>query len=392
MSVRVSVETSTVSIQVMVNGFPFTIEIEHPLVGVLLHIAKGSFQGVELHPLYIVENDTDLGALRDFLLQEKEELAPPPPKLLVDVQEGLGFHEPEFCEEGVNGSYFMKNKNGQTVAIFKPADEEGRLSPKRKKSSEDDDEETPIVDRGIADGEGAQREVAAYLLDRKHFSSVPETITATFESFKVAGVEMGPKTGSLQEFVENDGSAEDIGPGVFPAHQVHKIGVLDMRIFNNDRHLGNILYRQMEEGDPGYQLVPIDHGLSLSPTLEHGWFDWLMWPQAKHPFDEKTKEHIASLDVEEDARVLRELGIREECIQTMKITTTFLKKATTAGLTLYDIGTLSTRTVPEEPSELENMVEEARAKTSEEKKQSTFFPILFSIMDKRISGLSTVSL
>jgi hypothetical protein len=30
----------------------------------------------------------------------------------------------ELCEEGVGGTYFMKNKKGRRIAIFKPQDEE----------------------------------------------------------------------------------------------------------------------------------------------------------------------------------------------------------------------------------------------------------------------------
>jgi len=376
MNVQISVENSTVSIEVYVRVFgPFTIAIAHPLVSVLNHIAKGSIQGDELNPLYIVEDGTEVNEILHET--KKEELQA---KLLVDVVEGLEVHPPEVCMEGINGSYLMKDKEGKTIAIFKPRDEEGRNSPKR---SEDDE----ILDRGIVDGEGAQREIAAYLLDRNHFSGVPETILATFQSFMVEGVEKGPKTGSLQAFVDNDGSVEDIGPGMFPAQEVHKIGVLDLRIFNNDRHLGNFLYREELEGS--VTLVPIDHGLSLSSTLEHGWFDWLMWPQAKQPFSSETKEYIAQLDIEEDARVLRDLAISNECIRTMKITTTLLKKGAAAGLSLYTIGTMASRTDPDEPSELEKMVEQAQSKFPAEQEQD-FLETLFGIMDTRIASIKAV--
>jgi len=154
-----------------------------------------------------------------------------------------------------------------------------------------------------------------------------------------------------------------------------------MRIFNNDRHAGNILYKERADGT--YELVPIDHGLSLSPTLQHGWFDWLMWPQAKQPFDNETKEYISSLDVEEDARLLQQLGVGPECIRTMWITTSFLKKAAAAGLTLYDIGTMASRTLPEEPSELEQMVEQASGQFPND--EVAFITALESIMDTRIA-------
>jgi len=276
---------------------------------------------------------------------------------------------PEPIEEGVNGAYFMKNEEGQTIAIFKPKDEEGSRSP--KKSKDDNDE---ILDRGIHDGEGIQREVAAYFLDKDHFAGVPETLMAELE------IDGATRIGSLQRFVENDGASWDMGPNRFPVNQVHKIGVLDLRIFNNDRHGGNILYRETEDGQ--YELIPIDHGLSLSDNFEHAWFDWITWPQAKVPFERSTLDYIHSIDIESDAEVLATLGVREECIKTMIISSTLLQKGAAAGLTLFDIASMASRTDLEEPSLLEQMVARAteQAKTSEE-----FYTLLWRIMDEEIS-------
>jgi len=196
MDVRVSVEDTLLSIHLSVNGNPtfWTIEINHPLVPVLSQITQGSFKGLELHPLYIVDEPEHLGDEIPIIDNEA-------PNLLDRVKEGLLYHSPEPCEDGVNGSYFLKDKEGTTIAIFKPKDEEGKRSPKKKK-----EEDVESLDRGIVDGEGAQREVAAFLLDRNHFASVPQTIMATLENFTVDGVDKGDKTGSLQEFVVNDGS------------------------------------------------------------------------------------------------------------------------------------------------------------------------------------------
>lgn len=385
--IRVSVEEQTLTIHVGVEN-PITIEIEHPLVGVLSQVTNGSLKNFDLHPLYIVEdrsrdpsknsiatnNTANPSSTAAFQLREEEHTLPPVqlPQLLKSIIEGLDHHSPVPCEIGVNGTYFLKDKNGDTAAIFKPSDEEGSRSPKKAY------EDIPFVDRGIADGEGVQREVAAFLLDHDHFSGVPETLVATFDHFTVDGTDCGTKTGSLQAFVENDGSTEDFGPAAFPIHQVHKIGVLDLRIFNNDRHSGNILLR---EGPQGYELIPIDHGLSLSPNFQHGWFDWLMWPQAKQPFDQETRDYIARLDVEKDAQILRDLGLNEECIQTMKISTTLLKKGTLAGLSLYDIGSMASRMDPDEPSELEKMIEQAKSEGGDDQ---TFTTTLYRIMDSAI--------
>jgi len=347
---------TTLSIHFVFQGEPFTVKIGHPLLAVLGDIKWGSFQDVScIEPLYIV-ND---GSYDEKSPKERQAEFKPlsDPLLLTRVKEGLEFHSAQLCEEGINGTYFMKDKDGEIIAVFKPQDEEGKGSPK----PQDKDE---ILDRGIVDGEGALREVAAYLLDKDHFSGVPKTLLVEIPHFKIAGQDVGTKTGSLQEFVQNEGASWDMGPGRFPIREVHKIGVLDLRIFNNDRHGGNILFKEGPEGD--YELIPIDHGLSLSPTLQHANFEWMMWPQAKQPFDEDTKAYIQNIDIEADAQLLKILGVRPECITTMKISTTLLKKAAAAGLSLYDIGNMASRTDLEVPSDLENMADSARKHVSEQ--------------------------
>lgn len=128
-----------------------------------------------------------------------------------------------------------------------------------------------------------------------------------------------PKTGSLQEFIENDGCAEDFGPRVFPVKDVHKIGVLDVQILNIDRHSGlqkfkdselifqgNILIKEID-APKKFELVPIDHGFSLPDNLEVPWFAWMNWPQAKIPFDDEVKSYINRINVEKDAQLLHEV-------------------------------------------------------------------------------------
>jgi len=374
---RISLDETTLSIHLTYNGEAFTVKIGHPLLACLDHLKQGSWKTVQfIDPLYIVEGTVYSGR-KDDAIEENTATPLPEPELLARVREGLEYFNPELCEEGVNGTYFMKDKEGRKIAVFKPMDEEGGSSPKK-----DREDVASVINRGILDGEGVQREVAAYLLDKGHFSGVPETLLVDIPNFRIDGVDVGTKTGSLQEFVDNVGASWDVGPGDFPVHEVHKIGVLDLRIFNNDRHGGNVLLKERPDGE--YELVPIDHGLSLSPGLEHGWFDWLMWPQAKQPFDDETKSFIQNIDIEADVQLLGNLGVRLECIQTMKISSTLLKKAADAGLTLYEIGSMASRTVLEEPSELELMVAEARRRAGVH--ECAFYEALWSLMDDGIAA------
>jgi hypothetical protein len=318
-------------------------------------------------------------------------------ELAAQSEEGLLYYAPQLCEEGVNGTYFLQNKNGSSIAVFKPEDEEGNSDSNPKKefsddlagcnagedsisqniSADSDAEGSPsslsplVLQHGVYPGEQATREVAAYLLDREHFYGVPSTglVEVAYTGFTsgqplVHSPEAGrshlmrKKVGSLQAFVENDGSAEDVGFNAFPTKEVHKIGVLDVQIINTDRHEANILYKKNK--DNSRRLIPIDHGYSLPHTLDAAWFGWLTWPQAKQPFDDEVREYIQRIDIEKDAKMLEKLGISADSVRNMKVSTTLLKKAAANNLNLYDIGALLCRvTGQNEPSEIELLVKRA---------------------------------
>ena len=173
---------------------------------------------------------------------------------------------PVMSAEGSGGVYFMQDASGEkNIAVFKPRDEEpmAKNNPRGLPVSTDGEG----MKRGTLVGEGAFREVAAYILDhpigdheseeRIGFSGVPPTALVRSlhrgKSFKI---------GSLQMFIQNNGSCEDMGPRAFPVKEVHKIAVLDLRLASADRHAVNILVCKDEEGD-NYMLVPIDHGYCL---------------------------------------------------------------------------------------------------------------------------------
>lgn len=69
---------------------------------------------------------------------------------------------------------------------------------------------------------------------------------------------------------------------------VHRIGILDIRLFNTDRHAGNILIKKVDHsektyprrlGESPFELIPIDHGFCLPEALEPPYFEWQYWPQ-----------------------------------------------------------------------------------------------------------------
>jgi len=314
----------------------------------------------------------------------------------------LGNDAIELCDEGTGGAYFIKGQEGDRLAIFKPHDEEPGSpgNPKTPVLSEFESISSASPGRkGIRLGEAALRERAAFLLDRQGFFDVPFTTLAemTLPSNDSSSSSPSKKFGSLQQFVPNLYSCMDIGAGNFPAHEVHKIGILDIQMFNTDRHGGNILVQKgssssVEEdeqvSDSSLKLIPIDHGYCLPDTLSEAWFDWLYWPQAKQPFNTAAKEYVEQIDVERDVKMLQEeLAIRPECLKTMKISTMLLKKGVRAGLTLFDIGNLICRREQEESSPLEKMCAEAEGKQLINNNESLFFSDLGEIMDKEIQQL-----
>eukprot|EP01118_Nematostelium_gracile_P006650 TRINITY_DN2139_c0_g1_i1.p1 TRINITY_DN2139_c0_g1~~TRINITY_DN2139_c0_g1_i1.p1 ORF type:complete len:351 (+),score=92.31 TRINITY_DN2139_c0_g1_i1:1403-2455(+) len=307
------------------------------------------------------------------------------------VSDGLSMFAPEMVEEGLNGTYFLYDVNGEIAAVFKPTDEEGNSKNNRKRSDSDQFDE-----RGLIEGEAAFREVAAYILDSSDggFAGVPRTGLFRIRHSSFGSNEDGTileKLGSLQEFVINEGASWDVGYSVFPIRQVHKIGIFDLRIFNNDRHGGNILLTTNDEDS--YVLVPIDHGFSMSPNLGHAWFDWLNWPQAKLPFSQEEKDYISRIDVEKDIEKIASLNIRKECLNTIRVSTMLLKKGCQYNLSLFDIGTIASRSDPESPSELEVWYARAMKEMGlvdgqfeSIKEEMEFLEILSSIMDLNMSS------
>lgn len=251
--------------------------------------------------------------------------------------------------EGEGGVYAVQSRSsGQKLAMFKPAEEE------------------KFVRDGLVPGEGAVREEAAYVLDSRSngFSGVPPTAVARLQLSNIGRA----KQGAVQRFMASSiGSMEGFGmpfdlakaDAFVPVEQVHRIGLLDVRVFNTDRHPGNILLI----GDRApYTMAPIDHGCILPSWfhLSEARFDWLEYPQCKVPFSAAAMEYIASLDASGDAQALRKLGIREECVTTLKICTLFLQRAALAGRSLFWIGSFMQREgCFETPSKLELLVQRA---------------------------------
>ncbi|XP_071698712.1 phosphatidylinositol 4-kinase gamma 4-like [Rutidosis leptorrhynchoides] len=309
-------------------------------------------------------------------------------------------NKPIRSSEGTGGAYFMNDASGSKhLSVFKPIDEEPMAvnNPRGLPLSEDGEG----LKKGTVVGEGAIREVAAYILDhpkggrrslsgeQKGFSGVPPTylVSCLHEGFNHPhGVKA--KIGSLQMFMENSGSCEDMGPNAFPVDEVHKISVLDIRMANADRHAGNILVSKGEHDQ--FILIPIDHGYCFPTSFEDCTFDWIYWPQAKKPFSPETVEYINSLDAEEDIALLKFYGwnMPLESERTFRISTMLLKKGVKKGLTPFSIGNIMCRENIKKPSMIEEIVHEADDLVLPGSSEAAYMETISDIMDQRLDSIA----
>eukprot|EP00271_Cylindrocystis_brebissonii_P008759 TRINITY_DN23249_c0_g1_i1.p1 TRINITY_DN23249_c0_g1~~TRINITY_DN23249_c0_g1_i1.p1 ORF type:complete len:883 (+),score=113.98 TRINITY_DN23249_c0_g1_i1:658-3306(+) len=286
---------------------------------------------------------------------------------------------------GLGGAYFFRNTRGENIAIVKPTDEEP-FAPNNPNGYTGRMLGQPGLKRSIRTGEAAYREVAAYLLDHERFSMVPYTafVTARHSVFNVNGdpvsrAQDGPPTkfASFQQFAKHDFDASEHGTSRFPVAAVHRIGILDVRLYNTDRHSGNILVRRIHEDqtagwersarcvDDAVDLIPIDHGFCLPETLDAVYFEWLHWPQASLPFSSEELTYIAKLDIAKDVAILQATlpVLPRACRRILTLSTLLLKRAAALGFSLAEIGAIMSRELRgmnEDESELEIMCREAK--------------------------------
>jgi hypothetical protein len=216
-------------------------------------------------------------------------------RIIDDIRSGFNQRlYPKLTDDGTSGAYRMRNYDKENIAIFKPIDEEP-FAPNNPRGHEG-----PFGSQtfrpGVLSGESCIREVAAYLLDHKHFADVPPTtfvevvhsslkyvpfiglevtseyfdilsslitpvnvedkdnlnnkshnisgsLSKTFSDRSGTGIKKGKdkppvglKFGSLQKFVKSLGAVENFGSDKFSRDEVHKIAILDLRILNLDRN------------------------------------------------------------------------------------------------------------------------------------------------------------
>jgi len=262
---------------------------------------------------------------------------------------------------GTGEVYLVRDNGTGERAIFKPAAQLSQskrssstqssiLESKSSKSFSDDDCEA--ITSYSSQSEEVQsdeivthrKEVAAYQLDHFGFAGVLPTMESEVQ------ISDDPSVGMIQQYLAHDKTADEDVIGLteinlLPVREVHKIGLLDIRLFNEDRHGGNLLLDQKEGTGAAARLVPIDHELTLPHWrhLQNATFCWMSWKQASKPLDEKHLTYIRELDIDRDVSLLRSLDIPPPSVATYIICCNFLKMAAEMGLHLNDMANIMVR-------------------------------------------------
>eukprot|EP01038_Epipyxis_sp_PR26KG_P013576 gene13576-18219_t len=343
----------------------------------------------------------------DEVVSDAEDMVEPVKILLQDVRQGLQQGQiPSKTDmlDCTGGVYFMKSVTGGFAGVFKPADEEQGM-PNNPKGHAGDGAHglRPFLKPGY----GYMRETAAYLLDEKHFCSVPTTGIVRYghPSFHYQGYvkRVFPKIGSVQRYIRASDTFEDISPSLISTFELQKIALLDIRYLNCDRNASNILAirnsesytagsrkrRDSRSGSMGsystdpqedemefnpfyedisprgtyFELIPIDHGYCFPSKLQISEFDWawLDCAQISQKVDPEIKKYIESLDI--DALLAKlpqhEVVLPAESIFLVKVVHKLLVEGIANGLTLRDIALMIVRVNDDEPSPLEVFLENA---------------------------------
>lgn len=278
-------------------------------------------------------------------------------------------------QSGWGGVYRVLDAKGNIIAAFKPDDERNwgpnNRDPEHRRAELTDEDIYFRQVTSFEQGKVAQKQFLANLLEDDSTARAPRGAIIELESDQFFNPTEGDdppkaqrKVGFLQEWIPNAKPLSTLHPAaeghstppetafVFRNHPVlakvpldefQKVGILDILLFNEDRHAGNVLVTRDAKGNP--HLVPIDHDaiLPVQPKVMRG---LLTNKRAKEPFSKKSLAFLKQLDPEYVAALAEKLKLPKSAIVNTQALALVLKKFAAAGLTLADISafiTLSTR-------------------------------------------------
>ncbi len=299
-------------------------------------------------------------------------------------------------QAGTSGIYFIKDKTGKTIALFKPEDEgtwrHNNPNPQyRKASLSEDDIFFHHVD-SWEQGKSAERQLLAEMMHVGDKTLPPRGAIVELTSdlfFDLALNEKGikgplTKIGYLQEWVSNTKpfirfhpSAKDIPPNelppiealnfhdnpilsAIPLDEFQEIGINDLLLLNEDRNTGNLLVRHDDNNLP--HLIPIDND-SINPWILKKLQGIYAHKNADAPFTHNALKMIYGLDPDFIEQMVERMNLNEQAPINAKAAAMVLKRFVAAGATMRDI--YNFLAVPqgaaiEETSELWKLIESSR--------------------------------
>eukprot|EP00736_Rhodelphis_marinus_P014315 Rmarinus@m.16207 len=237
--------------------------------------------------------------------------------------------------QGSSGSYFMRDRTGRVVAVFKPKNEEpyGHLNPKWTKWFQKLLFPCCFGRGCLLPNQGYMSEAGTSLVDAKlGLDIVPKTRvvrlscpTFNYSAFRrklcqQMNQPLPTKVGSLQVYVEGYSDAasriQSLSSGKLPAEmqtdfrrQFERLCILDYVIRNTDRTLDNWLIKidktieseneiMVSEPDdkPRLRIAAIDNGLSFPFKHPDNWrtypYSWAFLDLARVPFSQEIRDRL----------------------------------------------------------------------------------------------------
>ena len=269
---------------------------------------------------------------------------------------------------GTNGLYEIRNRANEIIALFKPENERNygpKHASNRRPNPSLEDIHFHQMD-SFEQGMATQRQYLSKLLDSGNIANLPTGTIVEMESdqFNIIGDQAKSqcKMGYLQEWISNtkvlpdfDSPSDDLLQNQIPLSEFQKLGIMDLLLYNQDRHPGNILVTE-----DGSHLINIDSDSILPWKIENNKNSLLQHPRAAEPFTEESLQMIRNIDPKLNAELAKHMGLPEQAATNARVLAMVLKRFASAGKTLSEINQVVGSDKRDAPSELWKKIEEAR--------------------------------
>ncbi len=342
----------------MREAWPYSIPLDMPLSPVIN--AHANFTTIDARVAqYIKHYEQQAHHLKAFVA-----------KILSDGGKIVNGTGAGFEGVGTSGIYFIKDKVGKTIALFKPEDEgtwkPNNPNPEFRKRALTADDIYFHQANGWEQGQTGKRQQLAEMLHIGHKVRPPRGVLTTLESDQFFDHQLHAqgekcsltKTGYLQEWVHHTKPLISFHPTfkeVLPSDDPHRnvlqfqdnpilsaisldefqeIGINDILLLNEDRNTGNLLVKYDENHQ--LKIIPIDHD-TIYPWKLEVFRGIYVHDNAKKPFTATSLKMIQALDPDFIEQLVEKMQLSEQAPINAKAITMVLKSFAAAGATLRDV-------------------------------------------------------